>query len=525
MRPRRCLGVSWGHPRGEDGLHNILELRHITKEFPGVRALNDVSAAFREGEVHAIVGENGAGKSTLMKVLSGAYVPDSGEIVVNGTSFAHMTPQRARELHIEIVYQEFNQFATLTVAENIFAGDLKGSALWIDRQGMERETEALFERMQVRIDPKAYVRELSVAEQQLVEIGRAIHRGAKVLVMDEPTAPLTVREVDILFQLVRRLRQEGTTVIYISHRLEEIFALADRVTIMRDGRVVDVRGIEGLTREDLIAGMIGRSISDMFPRRTVTPGEPVFEVRHLWGNGDQDIHFALRKGEILGIAGLVGAGRTELARLLFGADPIETGEVLLEGRPLRIRTPKDALGAGIAYASEDRKRDGLFLGLPVDRNIASASVGRFCTFGIVNDRKQTAVVKEEIEKLRIATPSLRQLVKNLSGGNQQKIVLAKWLISDVKVVIFDEPTRGIDIGAKQEIYRIMNEMTESGISIIMISSEMEEVLGMSDRILVLYEGRQMGVLEKAAFSQEAVMTLASGYPAGSEQRGTEEMRE
>ena len=223
-------------------MHNILELRHITKEFPGVRALNDVSAAFREGEVHAIVGENGAGKSTLMKVLSGAYVPDSGEIVVNGTSFAHMTPQRAHELHIEIVYQEFNQFATLTVAENIFAGDLKGSALWIDRQGMERETEALFERMQVRIDPKAYMRELSVAEQQLVEIGRAIHRGAKVLVMDEPTAPLTVREVDILFQLIRRLRQEGTTVIYISHRLEEIFALADRVTIMRDGRVVDEIG-------------------------------------------------------------------------------------------------------------------------------------------------------------------------------------------------------------------------------------------------------------------------------------------
>ncbi len=499
-------------------MDTILELRHITKRFPGVLALDDASASFYKGEVHAIVGENGAGKSTLMKVLSGAYVPDAGEIVIDGHSFARMTPQAAHELKIEIVYQEFNQFPTLSAAENLFVGDLKGGELWIDKQGMEQDARELFRMMDVNINPKTMVRNLSVADQQLVEIARAVHRGARVIVMDEPTAPLTVREVQILFTLIKKLKNDGVTIIYISHRLEEIFELADRVTIMRDGKVVGVHDTKSINKEVLIQGMIGREISEMFPPRTAVPGDPVFEVRNLCGNGDTDINFSLRKGEILGIAGLVGAGRTELARVLFGANPLESGEILLEGRALKIKSPRDALAAGIAYASEDRKRDGLFLGLSVDRNIASASVEQFCTAGVVNDQRQTRLVQAQIDKLRIATPSLHQLVKNLSGGNQQKIVLAKWLISNVKVMIFDEPTRGIDVGAKQEIYNIMNELTSNGISIIMISSDMEEVLGMSDRILVLYEGKQMGVLEKQQFSQEMVLTLASGYQNNAEER-------
>lgn len=492
-------------------MEKILELHQITKQFPGVLALDNVCVNFEKGEIHAIVGENGAGKSTLMKVLSGAYTPDGGEIIVGGKSYARMTPELAHSLNIEIVYQEFNQFPALSVAENIFAGQLLGHTCWIDRKQMEQKAQELFDMMGVSIDPKAIIRDISMAEQQLVEIAKAIHKGAKLLIMDEPTAPLTVHEVGILFKLIRKMKAEGVTIVYISHRLEEIFELADRVTIMRDGKVIDTLMAEGLTKETLISGMIGRSISDMFPPRSVEPGEPVFEVRNLCGNGDKDINFTLRKGEILGLAGLVGAGRTELARLIFGADPIASGEILLENKVLRIRSPKDAMRAGIAYASEDRKRDGLFLGLAIDRNIAIASIKQFCKFGVVNDKKQTDVVEDQIKHLRIATPSRKQLAKNLSGGNQQKVVLAKWLISDVKVVIFDEPTRGIDVGAKQEIYNIMNEMTQNGISIIMISSDMEEVLGMSDRIMVLYEGSQMGILERKDFSQEKIMTLASGY--------------
>lgn len=490
---------------------NILELRHITKRFPGVLALDDVSASFLQGEIHAIVGENGAGKSTLIKILSGAYTPDEGEIIIDGQIFKQMSPQTAHKLKIQIVYQEFNQFPSLSVTENLFAGELKGKELWIDKRGMEKETAELFHIIGVDINPKALIRDLSVAEQQLVEIGRAIHKGARVLVMDEPTAPLTVREVEILFALIKKLKSEGVTIIYISHRLEEIFEVSDRVTVMRDGKIVEVYKTADITKEDLIRGMIGRKISEMFPPRSVKPGGKVFEVRNLCGNGVANINFVLHRGEILGVAGLVGAGRTEMARIIFGADRIESGEILLEDKPLNIKSPKDALLAGIAYASEDRKRDGLFLELSVCNNIAIASIDQFCTAGVVRDKKQIKVVKQEIKKLRIITPSIHQRVKYLSGGNQQKVILAKWLISNVKMIIFDEPTRGIDVGTKQEIYNIMNDLTSNGISILMISSEMEELLGMSDRILVLYEKKQMGIIERKDFSQELVLTLASGY--------------
>lgn len=490
---------------------NILELRNITKRYPGVLALDDVSISFLEGEVHAIVGENGAGKSTLMKVLAGAIEPNSGEIIFQNKTYTHMNPQLAHKLQIEIVYQEFNLLPTLSVAENLFAGELAGHSLWVDNKAMEREAAEIFKTMEVSINPKELVRNLSVANMQLVEIAKSLRRGAKVLIMDEPTAPLTNHEVEILFSLVRKLKQDGITVIYISHRLEEIFNLSDRITIMRDGRIVELRQTEGTTKEDLIRGMIGRKISELFPQRNHKSDEVVLKVENLNGNGDTDVNFELRRGEILGLSGLVGAGRTELARMLFGADPMESGEVTLEGKALRIKNPKDAFLSGIALLPEDRKRQGCFLGLPIDQNISMASLDRFCRAGVVNRKEEIAVVHDQIQSLRIATPSPTQLAKNLSGGNQQKVVLAKWLITNVKVMIFDEPTRGVDVGAKQEIYRIMNRLTDEGISIIMISSEMEELLGMSDRIMVLYEGRQNGILEKKDFSQERILTLASGY--------------
>jgi len=492
-------------------LDNILELHHITKQFPGVLALDDVTVSFQKGKVHAIVGENGAGKSTLMKILSGAYTPDKGEIIIDGQSYRQMSPQIARKLKIEIVYQEFNQFPTLSVAENLFAGELKGKEFWIDKTGMEKEAANLFYSMGVEINPKALIRELSVAEQQLVEIGRAIRKGARVIIMDEPTAPLTVREVEILFTLLEKLKSEGVTIIYISHRLDEIFRISDHVTVMRDGKVVGVHNTSNITKEDLIREMIGRKISEMFPKRSTIPGKDFFEVRKLSGNGVSDINFTIRKGEILGVGGLVGAGRTEMARLIFGAERMDSGEILMDGKQLKIKSPKDALKAGIAYASEDRKRDGLFLELSVSSNIAIASIDQFCTAGVVNYKKQTSVVKESVEKLRIITPSVNKRVKYLSGGNQQKVVLAKWLISNIKMIIFDEPTRGIDVGAKQEIYNLMNYLTENGITILMISSDMEELIGMSDRILVLYERKQMGIINREDFSQELIMTLASGY--------------
>jgi len=365
--------------------------------------------------------------------------------------------------------------------------------------------------MGVEINPKALIRELSVAEQQLVEIGRAIRKGARVIIMDEPTAPLTVREVEILFTLLEKLKSEGVTIIYISHRLDEIFRISDHVTVMRDGKVVGVHNTSNITKEDLIREMIGRKISEMFPKRSTIPGKDFFEVRKLSGNGVSDINFTIRKGEILGVGGLVGAGRTEMARLIFGAERMDSGEILMDGKQLKIKSPKDALKAGIAYASEDRKRDGLFLELSVSSNIAIASIDQFCTAGVVNYKKQTSVVKESVEKLRIITPSVNKRVKYLSGGNQQKVVLAKWLISNIKMIIFDEPTRGIDVGAKQEIYNLMNYLTENGITILMISSDMEELIGMSDRILVLYERKQMGIINREDFSQELIMTLASGY--------------
>ncbi|GHT79728.1 ribose import ATP-binding protein RbsA [Spirochaetia bacterium] len=489
---------------------NILELRHISKQYPGVLALDDISVSFRKSEVHALIGENGAGKSTLIKVLSGAISPDSGEIEFDGTVHTGMTPRISTDLGIAVIYQEFNLLPSLSVAENVFIGNLQGNALLIDRRKCEVKTKALFKRMGIDINPKTEVRELSVAYKQMVEIAKALSKNVRVLIMDEPTAPLTSKETDTLLEIVRTLKAQGVTVIFITHRLAEVFQIADRVTVMRDGRFIQVTDTKDINRDDLIKAMVGRQISDTYPRRNTPIGEPVLEVLELKGKGVEGISFDVREGEILGFAGLVGAGRTETMRFLFGADRKKSGTVKLLGKEILIKTPEDAVELGIGLIPEDRKLHGVVLGFPVRWNISLTILERISRFSVLNKPRERKIAADMVGALGIKTPHVMQQTKNLSGGNQQKVVLAKWLAANCKVLIFDEPTRGIDVGARYEIYKLMNELCEQKKAIIMISSDMEELLGMSDRIIVLCEGRQTGSLTKEEFSQENVLSLASG---------------
>ena len=487
-----------------------LSLAHITKTYPGVVALNDVSIDFFSGEVHALLGENGAGKSTLIKVLSGAIEPDGGSLTVNGKCFQKMNPALSRSQGIEVIYQEFNLFPTLTVGENVFMGSFPGNGFLIDKAQMARRTKVLFDELQVDIDPGARVCDLSVAYQQLVEIVKAVSRDAKILVMDEPTAPLTSAEVQQLFKMVARLKARGVTIIYISHRMSEIFQICDRVTVLRDSRLISSYPIAEASRERMIKDMIGREINESYPKKTCALGEALLSVEHLTGLGVKDVSFEVRRGEIFSLSGLVGAGRTETARMIFGASKPESGRVLLDGREVHPRSPRQGLKAGIALIPEDRKRQGVILNLPIRHNISLSVLPRLSKLTVVNAARENSLTEEQMKSLRIKAPSAMQLVKNLSGGNQQKVVLAKWLISRCSLFIFDEPTRGIDVGAKQEIYSLMHQLCDQGHAILMISSEMDEVIGMSDRIMVLCEGRVSGTLERADFSQERIMTLASG---------------
>lgn len=489
---------------------NILELHHITKRYPGVIALDDVSVSFRRGELHALMGENGAGKSTLMKVLSGAITPDEGEIVLDGTTYKQMTPALAKELGIGIVYQEFNLMPSLSVAENVFAGNLPGNKLMINRKEAEKKTKDIFERIKVKIDPKEKVKNLSVAYMQLVEIAKILTRDIKILILDEPTAPLTSDEVEVLFGLLDHLKGQGVTIIYISHRINEVFQISDRVTIMRDGKFIQVSDTDKITREEMIRSMVGREVSETYPVRKSVIGETALEVRNLTGNGVENINFKVHKGEILGLSGLVGAGRTETVRMIFGADAMKSGQILLDGKEVNIRRPKEAVRLGIGLIPEDRKQQGVFLGLPIQWNISMASMKAISKWIVIDSKAENKRNDSVSQQVRIKTPGRNQLVRNLSGGNQQKVALAKWLVADCKVLIFDEPTRGIDVGARSEIYELMNDLCDQGIAIIMISSDMEELLGMSDRIVVLSEGIQTGTLEKEDFNQEAILSMASG---------------
>lgn len=487
----------------------VLELKDVSKAYPGVVALDHVSLDLKHGEVLALMGENGAGKSTLIKVIAGAIVPDSGAVCIGGKEYRQMTPQIAHSLGIEVIYQEFNLFPSLSIAENIFMGNFPGNGVTVDYRAMEESAGELFEKMNVRVDPRTKVRDLSVAYMQLVEIAKALSKNVKILIMDEPTAPLTAGEVDILLELVRNLKKQGVSVIYISHRLNEVFQIADRVVVLRDGHMISERDIQEVDRNTLVHDMVGRNVTETFPEHSRHPGEVVLSIKHLSGNGIQEVSFDLRRGEILGLAGLVGSGRTELVRMIYGADPHSGGEIFVEQQRLGIRKPKDAIDHGITLAPEDRKRQGVILGLPVFENISLPIIRKLCHLGVVDRRAEQKVVDRQTDRLRVKMPDARQPVKNLSGGNQQKIVLAKLLASDSRILILDEPTRGIDVGAKQEIYRIMNELCDGGMSIIMISSEMEEVIGMSDRILVMHEGKMAGMLDRKDFSQEKILSMAA----------------
>ncbi|MCI8539798.1 MAG: sugar ABC transporter ATP-binding protein [Oscillospiraceae bacterium] len=490
----------------------ILEIEHLTKTYPGVTALDNMTLKVRAGEVHAIVGENGAGKSTLIKSITGAIVPDSGSITFDGHRHSHMTPKGAQDIGIGVIYQEFNLVPGLSVAENIFLGSYAKERGLIDFKYMNQKATEAMRSIGVQLDPSQSVASLTVGHQQIVEILRSLVKNIKLLIMDEPTAPLTASEVRQLFEIIQSLRQRGVTIIYISHRLEEIFALAGRVTIMRDGQYIKTLDTAQTSKQELIRYMVGRELSNKFPERELPLGEEVLRVEDLTGNGVENISFDLHKGEILGFAGLLGCGRTETIELLYGARKKDSGKIFLNGKEVRIASTSEAVELGLGLVPEDRKRTGAFLYSSIRWNISIGCLKKKLMKHnlIVDTKKEQALAENYREKLRIRTPSLDQLVANLSGGNQQKVVVAKMLAMDAEILIFDEPTRGIDVGAKQEIYQLIRNLVNEGKSVIMISSEMEEVLGLSDRIVVLHEGHQMGILERGQFSQERVLTLASG---------------
>ena len=490
----------------------LLEMKGISKRFLGVRALKGVDFELRRGEVHALVGENGAGKSTLMKVLTGIYQPDDGEIFFEGKPYAVKNIGEAQALGIAMIHQELNMMNDLTVAQNVFIGREIKKGFWLKDAEMVKETQKIFDRIGIKIDPKMQLGRLTVGKQQMVEIAKAVSRDCKLLILDEPTAALTQTEIEELFRIMEDLKAKGIGMIYISHRMDEINRISDRITVMRDGEYVGTVDTASVTKDDVINMMIGRVVYEDPKTHSEVPddAEVVLEVKHLSsGNAFNDVSFTLRRGEILGFSGLMGAGRTEVARAIFGADPHDGGEIFVNGKRVNIKTPEDAVKLGIGYLSEDRKRYGLLLDKSVTENSALASIDKYTKGIFINDRRAKAEAKEENLKLRTKTPSMDQLLKNLSGGNQQKVIIARWLIRNSDILIFDEPTRGIDVGAKSEIYTLMNQLTKQGKSIIMISSELVEILRMSDRVLVMCEGKKTGELDISEANQENIMRLAT----------------
>jgi ribose transport system ATP-binding protein len=488
----------------------FLQLNNITKTYPGVIALNNVTLHVAAGEIHALIGENGAGKSTLIKTCTGAVVPDSGSIIVDEKEFSSMTPKLSEQNGIAVIYQEFNLVGELSVAENIFLGRAIRKGIMIDKKAMADEARKIFQQLDIDIDPNRLVSSLSVGYQQLVEIAKAISQNAKLLIMDEPSAPLTKAETERMFKMVYKLKNQGVTVIYISHRMEEIFQLADRVTVMRDGNIVKTMNVQDTNLDELVKLMVGRELKETYPaRESCISNDVILDVRNLCGNGLTDISFQVRKGEVLGFAGLIGSGRTELAQLLFGVKPKTSGQIIFKGKEIAPKTPQSAINLGIALVPEDRKKQGAILDIDVKGNINIPILKRISKLSFVNKKEEKRIANEYKESIRIKTPSLNQKVKNLSGGNQQKVIIAKWLASNADLIIFDEPTRGIDVGAKFEIYTLVNTLVRNGKTVLIISSEMGEVMGMSDRIIVLSEGRITGSLCKDEFDQEVIMSMAS----------------
>lgn len=489
----------------------VLELEHIRKEYPGVIALKDVTLQLRKGEVLGLIGENGAGKSTLIKCCSGAVVPTSGKIKVNGKEFDRMTPQLAAENGIAIIYQEFNNVGELSAAENLFLGRPIRKGIMIDRKAMEEEAAKAFAQLKIKIDPKELVKNLTVGYQQMIEIAKAIEQNAKVLIMDEPSAPLTSNEVENMFAVVELLRERGVSIIYISHRLEEIFRLSDRIEVIRDGEYVDTLITPEATVDQLIKLMVGREMTQKYPPREshIDENNVILELKNVYGNGDKNMSLKVHAGEVLGLGGLVGAGRTELAEVIFGAKQKESGQIIFKGKEINPKSPREAIDIGIALVPEDRKRHGALLGSSIKHNINMPIYNRISKATVINSKKEKEIAEKFRESIRIKTPTLDQQVKNLSGGNQQKVILAKWLAADSELIIFDEPTRGIDVGAKFEIYKLINDLVAEGRAVLMISSEMEELIGMSDRIIVLAEREMTGELQKEEFNADTIMAYAS----------------
>lgn len=500
----------------------LLRMEGISKFFPGVQALNGVSLEVFPGECLALVGENGAGKSTLMKILSGVYLPDEGHLVFGGEPLTLSSPRQAQDFGISIIYQEFNLMPNLTVMENVFVGREPERFGFVRQASMARQTRELLRQLGVRLRPDAIVRDLSVADQQMVEIAKALSTNARLVIMDEPTSALSETEVTTLFQMIRQLKAQGLGIIFITHRLDEVFKIADRVTVLRDGRNAGEARVQEVTPDWIVRMMVGRELGDLFQKEAAVVAvgaAPALEIRGLSRTGTMrdaaaivlnDVSLTVRSGEIVGLAGLVGSGRTEVVRAVFGADPFDRGEILIDGIHVQIRSPRDAIRHGIGLVPEDRKTQALVLDLTVRENITLASLSRLVRFGFVLRGKERARAREFVQALRIRTPSLDQRAINLSGGNQQKVVIAKWLALRPRVLIMDEPTRGIDIGAKAEVHHLMSELAGQGVAILMISSELPEVLGMSDRVLVMRQGRIAGELLRADATQERIMTLATG---------------
>lgn len=490
----------------------ILKLNNITKEFPGVVALNKVSLEVKTGEVHILLGENGAGKSTLIKILSGAYSKDSGEIFLSGVKVEVKNPKNAQELGIGVIYQELNLIPHLSVAENIFLGrEFSYPAGVIDSKKNIEETQKLLDELNVNIKPNSIVSSLGTAQQQMVEIAKALSLKSKILIMDEPTSSLTKNEIETLFKTIRKLKQKDVAIIYISHRLEELFEIGDSVTVLRDGNLIETKLIAETTRAELIKLMVNRDLKDQYPEREKEIGGELLKVVNLSTESLlQNISFSLYAGEIVGIYGLLGSGRTELARSIFGADQITSGDISINGKLTKINSPGKAIKKGIGFLTEDRKTQGLILDLSVKENISITALDKLTNFGIIQLKEELKVSDQYIGGLKIKTTGRNQDVRSLSGGNQQKVVFAKWLNSETNIFIFDEPTRGIDVGAKQEIYELMNRLTESGCGIIMISSELPEIIGMSDRVFVMHNGKLTAEFDKIDLSQEVILNSAVG---------------
>ncbi len=490
----------------------LFRMEGISKSFPGVKALDNVSFAVNKGEVHGLVGENGAGKSTLMKIMSGVYKGDSGEIYIEGEKVNIDSVAKAHQLGISIIFQELQLCPHLTVADNIFIGRPHRSAGLINDRQMHREAQKILSDLGIDISSYTVVRQLSVAQQQMVEIAKAISYNSRILVLDEPTATLTEREIQQLFQIIRQLQKKGVGMVYISHRMEELSQICERVTVIRDGQYIGTQALKDITLDQLVNMIVGRSLEDKYPKHQRKIGEVALEARNIRrGKKVNCDHLMVRKGEILGIAGLVGAGRTEIMRCIFGADRAERMELTMEGRPIAVKSVGQAIAHGIGYATENRKYDGLALNLDVQYNTNMAHLRQLSHMGFIDDRAGAENAEKYRRLLRTKTPSLRQRCANLSGGNQQKVVLAKWLCNDVKVLIIDEPTRGIDVGAKFEVYELLNRLSDQGVAIIMISSELPEILGMSDRVLVIHEGAVNGELDAKKTTQEEILFLAAGY--------------